>query len=427
MNVKIGGEKSKPRVALLGTFSEEDVSTYKRMFPTVWSAVNQTRLKEIVDPREIDLIIIAPDIQSVGVFTSNSHIICFSNYTMNLPGPSDEYYVGCEDTATTEEYYLPSAVLAIDRLRATEFNQLQGVRGWKRIKPKSHLYVPEDSLNQYSIISERITEISLAVMYQREETSLAVALLPFSPINQTAWVEVIVGEWAKVYKESFPFFGDWSSTPEWMVKEEREILSSIANLEEEKHQIILQTNSKISELSLDLEKVKKSVNEGLRRLITEQGTPLVEEVASVLKKVGFNVEIVDQSIDVNAPKREDLRLTDSKDVGSNWEAIVEVRGYSKSGGSTADLQRLNRFSTLYHEEKGRFPEKMIYIVNGQIELLPAYRQISSSPAQEDVQIFAESNGLVIATIDLFRRFNSADAENYPEILESIRTTTGRWH
>lgn len=427
MNSKIGGAKPKPRVALLGKFSKEDLSKYESMFPTKWRAKYVNELIGIVDPRDIDLIIIAPDIQDADPFTLNSHIICFSRAVRFLPGPSEDYNIAISGTATTEEYLLPNAVLSVARLRESEFSNLTSIRGWIRLRANTALVESRAAFRQYSVISERITEDPLAIIYQRESNGLSVAWLPFSPINQTAWVEVLVGEWAKVDKERFPFHGDWSATPQWMVKEEISILAKIAALDKERLETSNRINSEISELLLTLEKAKVNANNGRRRLITAQGTPLVKEVTSALMEIGFKVEVVDNSIDDNAPKREDLRLTDPIDVDSTWEAIVEVRGYLKGGGSTADLQRLNRFANLYSKEKGRFPDKCIYIVNGQIELPPAYRQVPLAPAEEDVQIFAESNGLVICTLDLFSRLNTNETVNYREILESIKTMTGRWH
>ena len=97
MNSKIGGAKPKPRVAFLGKFSKEDFSKYESMFPTRWRAENVMELKEIVDPRDIDLIIIAPGIQNAIPFTQNSHVICFSKALDYLPGPSKDYNITAGD------------------------------------------------------------------------------------------------------------------------------------------------------------------------------------------------------------------------------------------------------------------------------------------------------------------------------------------
>ena len=59
MNGKFGGQRPRPRVALLGTFKDNDVEHFKRMFPTIWPAQNITDLAELVDVRETDLTIIA--------------------------------------------------------------------------------------------------------------------------------------------------------------------------------------------------------------------------------------------------------------------------------------------------------------------------------------------------------------------------------
>lgn len=58
MSGRTGGQRPRPRVALLGTFGVDNVDHFIRMFPTPWRADNMQRLKEMVDVREIDLIVI---------------------------------------------------------------------------------------------------------------------------------------------------------------------------------------------------------------------------------------------------------------------------------------------------------------------------------------------------------------------------------
>lgn len=125
-----------------------------------------------------------------------------------------------------------------------------------------------------------------------------------------------------------------------------------------------------------------------------------------------------------SPRREDLRLTDP-DLG-DWEAIVEVRGYTRSAGKTADLSRLARFANLYYAEKNNIPNKRIYVVNGQTELLPSQRQEPFESSNEDIDVFGEQDGIVISTIDLFRVAKHLDKIGVEEIKRTIRETEGRW-
>ena len=59
MSSKIGGQRPRPRVALLGTFLDQDMNYFRRIFPTIWPALDINSLRESVDKREIDLIVIA--------------------------------------------------------------------------------------------------------------------------------------------------------------------------------------------------------------------------------------------------------------------------------------------------------------------------------------------------------------------------------
>jgi hypothetical protein len=171
---------------------------------------------------------------------------------------------------------------------------------------------------------------------------------------------------------------------------------------------------------------KADANKSLRRLLTAQSEELVDEVAKALKYIGFEITLVDSTLTESAPKREDIRLKCLDADKSEWNAIVEVRGYARSAGTTADLLRLSRFSRLYEKEIGQSPDKLIYIVNGQIELLPPQRQGPLIASPEDLQLFAESDGLVIWTVDLFHTLRVTEPAELTALLESIKQSSGRW-
>ena len=73
MNRRIGGQRPRPRVALVGTFGADNVDHFLRMFPTVWRADNISHLKELVDVREIDLIVIASGVNDAGDWPWKAH------------------------------------------------------------------------------------------------------------------------------------------------------------------------------------------------------------------------------------------------------------------------------------------------------------------------------------------------------------------
>ncbi len=151
---------------------------------------------------------------------------------------------------------------------------------------------------------------------------------------------------------------------------------------------------------------------------------MVDNVKSYLEEIGFIATKFDDEIDKGKPKKEDLRLTMVNDP--SWEGIVEIRGYTKSSGSNSDILRLNRFAELYNKEKGKFPSKRIYIVNGQTDLSPFKRQLPLESAEEDICIFAEQDGLIIDTRELFKVIRNINTLDKVKIKESIMSNSGMW-
>ncbi len=263
----------------------------------------------------------------------------------------------------------------------------------------------------------------LAVIYWREHTNLAVASLPHSMFSQYEWVELLSLHWSQSDRESFPPFGDWTKSPEWMLSEETTLLERINTLQQQKLSTSEEIDQQIHRLSQDFTHAALAANQGPRRLLTAQNDELVEEVKSVFAEIGFTVEVVDELLDASLPKREYLRLRLPNDI--SWEAI-EVRGYGKSAGKTSDLYRLGRFANLFQQEKGRPPDKQIYVVNGQLDIRnPSHRQEPLASAEEDIEVFSKNNGVVISTTDLFRVLQTLDKLDVAGVRDSIINTVGR--
>jgi len=431
MNGKIGGQRPRPRVALLGDFEDDDMEHFRRMFPTIWQADVIGNLETLVDVREIDLIVIASGVGSARKWPEKTNVVCFSSFIPDLPGPIRGTIINIIGYAKTEEFLSPDIPLSLSRRREADYSKLTSVRGWPRLDlgytsgESSKLKTATTIFNRGAIICERSTNAPLAVYFLREDTGLGVSWLPSVDTNQAAWVELLVTQWAQSDKDTFPSFGDWMGSPEWMVAEEEQILSQIQTLEQKKQKSVIEIDNKIGELTSALAIAGENANKGQRRLITAQGDELLDEVAKTLKDIGFNVTPVDQLVG-KKPKREDLRLRHLGEGGEEWNAIVEVHGHVRSGGTLTDLSRLNRFADLYEKETGQAPDKRIYIVNGELELLPSQRQEPLASATEDLQIFSESGGVLIWSIDLFRALKATDPSNYPALLESIKKAEGRW-
>ena len=241
--------------------------------------------------------------------------------------------------------------------------------------------------------------------------------------SQNMFGSIILHEWAKLDKESFPNFGNWKTSLDWMTSEENKIKSNITKIEKMKNEKIAEFDNKIVELNKELVIKSSEVDKFERRLITSQSKELVEAVIKAFEEIGFIVKDIDDSLEKGKQKREDIQLSITKD--NIWVALVEVRGYSKSSGRTSDLQRIRRFSTLYNEEIGEYPQKLIYVVNGQLDISPNYRESPLKSAKDDVSVFAEDNGLVIWAVDLYKAIYVNRLDKV-KLNESIIKDVGYW-
>ncbi len=431
MDNNISGRRPLPRVALLGNFSESDLAIYENLFPTIWLGKNVQELELNVHCDELDLLIISSGVDEIPDWLDIVHVICFSSGIPSLPGPNSPDSIYLSNTLDTEEFALPDLALTWNRRREADLANVSNVKGWTEIDigfgrgttgeqdKESRIYFETSS-----IISNYHTGLPLAVAFSRNENNLGIAWLPNSAFKQAAWVELIVLHWAKLDPGRFPGFGDWTKSTEWMTQEEEILSRQISELEKNMIDAVNQYKDQIGKLSDELSTLTISVNAGRRRLLTTQGDELVDEVIKVFRELDYDVKNVDEMLSPESPKREDLRLTDPE--LENWEAIVEVRGYRRSAGKTADLARMARFADLFNSEKKKYPDKRIYVINGQTELLPSQRQEPLESATEDIDVFGEQDGIVISTLDLFKVVKQIEELSVVDIKKSIRETKGRW-
>jgi hypothetical protein len=207
--------------------------------------------------------------------------------------------------------------------------------------------------------------------------------------------------------------------------EEIALADTIESLEERRREVNREIDIQLAEINQKQVEVSLAVNQSRRRLITAQGDELVDELASVFKIFGFGVQKVDESIEQSESRREDLRLTDPENP--DWEAIVEVRGYSRSSSQNQDFLRLARFATMYLKDKGKLPDQRILVVNGEIEIAqPSRRQLPYAAAKDDVEEFARDDGLVIWSLDLFQQVKRIGEISTDTIRKSIIEARGRW-
>jgi len=437
---KIKGDRPRPRVALVGNFDEEVVQSLGSLFPTIWMAENLTSLSNIVSPLETDLIIISPDHfldrydSNHFDFLVNAHVICFSSKFSYLPGPSKNSKIVQGGNPSTGEYSIPELPLGVYNLLENDLSVVESAREftWLKLKIEYRVQgsIPDETQAETvfnsSILRDSHTGLPFAILLNRIESKLGVAWLPSDKFSIVPWVELICTNWAKLDRERFPDFGDWTKTPDWMTNEEIALQLEINKLILELEKLTAEYKNRLSNLESKFIHSALLVHSGKRRLITAQGNELLEEVARSFKELGFSVTTVDKELDEDTPKREDLRIRDPDVDG--WEAIVEVRGHMKSSGQTSDLNRLPKFAKRYRAETGKEPDKLIYVVNGQIELSsPSQRQTPFSAAPDDVKVFGELDGLIIWTLDLFKILKLVKTEeDKAKTRKMLRESIGRW-
>jgi hypothetical protein len=448
MSERIRGSRPQPRVAVIGEFELSVLEQFRSFFPTIWEVKYIEDLQSQVNSQEIDLIILGSNLglrnyQNYVVqreYLSRAHIISFS-YVIRLPGPINGSECEAFGTTDTEQYSLPDLPLMFNRQRDQDLAFVTGIRGWKKIEPNLG-EIPitkgdsEETVNktletifkgikEMPIVLETLTQDPLATIYRRETTGLFIAWLPNEVFNQATWVEIICSHIADTDRQRFPNFGNWQKMPEWMTKEEIALESTIKQLNEHRLAINREIDEKITLISQQEVELNLAVNRGRRRLITSQGSELVEEVASVFREFGFIVRIMDDEVDQAESKREDLRLT--MPDNPHWAAIVEVRGYGRGSSQNGDFQRLGRFAMLYFKECGRPPDQRILVVNGEIEIKqPSRRQIPYAAAEHDLEEFAKDDGLVIWSLDLYRQVNREADIPAHTIRNSVINARGRW-
>jgi hypothetical protein len=337
-------------------------------------------------------------------------------------------------TASTEQFFLPDVPLPYARRRDAELTDVASCRGWP-ILGIGHGKGTTSEQDRKSdaifagggILLDPYSGMPFATVFQRLPSGLGVAWLPGPLFDAGLWTEAIVAEWAKSDTARLPGFSDWTMSPQWLVPEELAIREEIARIEIVKAGAIKVYDSSLGDLSSKLTAASQQANLSRRRLISAQGDDLVREVSAVLTDLGFIVTVLDDLLPEGATKREDLRLRLADDIDPSWEAIAEVRGYTRSAGTTADLARLARFASIYASEMGKPPSKRYYIVNGQIELAPSIRQAPLVSAPEDTEEYAKLEGLIVSTLDLFQAWRRASIQGGAQhIRASLIQSSGLW-
>ncbi|MFF1819012.1 hypothetical protein ACFVWG_17055 [Kribbella sp. NPDC058245] len=223
-------------------------------------------------------------------------------------------------------------------------------------------------------------------------------VLPGDIPDIVPWVKAALTEWHKIAPDRFPSLPDWADEQQWQTPAERKGLANRSLFEAEKRHIEAHLEQRAKTLRALLDAAKTAGDTYERALLTADSEDLVDAVITALRELGFAVVDADRLAKAD-DKVEDLHISDPGVPG--WLVIAEVKGFTK-GASTVGIQQLARFSKRYLQRTGNLPSGEWYIANQFRNHDPATRQPILNGRDEDVDGFAQDNGLVIDTRTLFR-------------------------
>lgn len=428
--MKIIGSKPRPRVAVIGLpLSDEDRERLEKLFPSTDFYLSFEHLEREKSPSEIDLLIVGDKAKDSSNILYKINCISFSTSLPSMLGPENDSYIVLTAPVKTEEFIENEIILPYSRIR--EMEEWTNAKGWFLIGVKPVQTISRADLDilisvflKSAIIKDSHSRYPFATVFLNAEQNIGVAWFPLPVIHKIDWIEAITNEWSKFLPETFPLIGNWARKEDWLLPEEINIVKKIKELEEQKKSFINKTNKEIADINKKYKKVVAENDLGLRKLLTEQGDELVNIVKKAFEILGFAVEQIDEKIEKGKPRIEDLRLTIIGIPG--WEALAEVRGYSKSSGKQGDIIRLNKFSKLFHKEKGKLPEKIIYVVNGPIELSPPQRPKPFESNPDFLTSIADDDCLVVSTTQLYRVMQKLNKIDINDVSKSIIESTGEW-
>jgi hypothetical protein len=244
--------------------------------------------------------------------------------------------------------------------------------------------------------------------------------------DPVAWTAVALEHWQSVDPSRFPAGPAWADRSEWQSEPEARAVEALAQHDVQAEEVARAMEAERLTLHRELALQRDATDRRERGLLNLQAEPLVSVVTDCFVALGFTVEDVDKTVAAGGAKVEDLRVTCPQD-DPDWIAIVEVKGYA-GGAKSNDLLKLGgHFRIEFIKQKGQDADAVWYVVNQYLGSDPAARQQALSGHDAEVETFAESGGLVIDSVSLFRLWRSVwvGERTSAEARGLLRTATGR--
>jgi hypothetical protein len=419
-------------VLLVGTtWSESERDALRARFPSLGEPEELDLASIGAHPSELDLVItdelpVQKKFAFFGPYLERAHVICFARQGAIPDSDRDEWVIHARK-AESAAFDSPPVNPLLVNLR-DEYADQMGTAIGATVLLRSYwgmsigVDMEPEAIHQGALLTSVAPRSALALAYLRGGTNDAPRGLAWIPgaENRLAWIEGVVALWAEHIDGEIT----WRDQVEWMTSDEIALRNALYQIRVDRERLLAASRTQESELLAALAKRQSEADAGPRQLLTAASQKLVVAVASAFEAIGFLVEIRDDQLSENAPKREDLVL--QIPGSTEWIALVEVRAYSKGSAKQDDLRRLERFKSNYERESGRRVSSLVYVVNAQTELPPAARNRLFSSMPELHASLADDGVLVIDTRDLFLILREDD-EGLARALDALHKGAGVFH
>ncbi|MYE06722.1 MAG: hypothetical protein F4Y04_05800 [Chloroflexi bacterium] len=211
----------------------------------------------------------------------------------------------------------------------------------------------------------------------------------------------------------------FNDSSHWYTPEEDAIAGAIAEIERESARLECERQRLEEELAREGSRADVTA----RRTIWEDGDELVDAVGEMLEEMGFSVERMDEAKQPHEAKHEDLRLTLANQP--KWEAIVEVKGYTK-GIKTRDAQQVGMHREHYILETGRKPGLTLWLVNPWREMEPSDRLRPDGNVDENAGIVGAVCMLTTDLYLLWKSLKTGDSSVDEIVRQLVEAKPGLW-
>ncbi|MCY3758031.1 MAG: hypothetical protein OXG96_09940 [Acidobacteria bacterium] len=288
------------------------------------------------------------------------------------------------------------------------------------------MFYPDPSWhNKVSSLIQTTSHLTVAGRYLFKNPTAprgpgAVALALPSRASLSAWFRAFLDDLHDLDPARVPQAPPRLGNPsDWYTPEERALSDQIIEITGRVQDF--QANQE--RLKAELDAASEKADAGIRRAIWADGDQLVAAVGDILTELGFDVRHMDAEQEKGKPKREDLRLTLAERSG--WEALAEVKGYTR-GARTNDARQIREHRDRYITEEGRAPDLTLWIANTHRRIDPSFRTHPDNNVGESA---ANIGAVHVLTTDLYKLWTlvaTGRLEKEQAVQQLIEATTGLW-